>query len=354
MKFLRGRWLYIGLAALTLSLYARLFLAHHRAIVESGSVIAAAEREDAATSAARLKAMDLGVKDVLKAARRRPDLALWLMLFVAVGALIAVGGIVMSVRAMWTGRIRNLFSYPSRLPYVWPLGDALRLIALLALLAMLLPFVRFGLMLFDVTRFNDVHAWSLASMFVLYGLLLLLVWGFASLRGQRVRTVLGLITAHARAAIGEGLAGYVATFPWIFGLIGAIGAICQRFGINPGVEPIHELIFFEQRGLIVAWTVLLACVLGPIAEEIFFRGILYSALRQRCSRRTAMLISSALFSLVHTNLIGFIPIVVLGWLLADRYERTGSLLSPIAIHILHNSFLMAVALLLKQLVAVAT
>jgi len=67
-------------------------------------------------------------------------------------------------------------------------------------------------------------------------------------------------------------------------------------------------------------------------------------------QQPAMLLSGALFSLVHTNVIGFVPILVLGCFLADLYERTGSLGAPIAIHMLHNTFLLGIALTYRMAV----
>jgi membrane protease YdiL (CAAX protease family) len=66
-----------------------------------------------------------------------------------------------------------------------------------------------------------------------------------------------------------------------------------------------------------------------------------------------MLMSGAAFSCIHTNPVGFLPIMVLGCLLANLYERTGSLASPLAVHILHNSLLMSLALVLRQLLALS-
>ena len=106
----------------------------------------------------------------------------------------------------------------------------------------------------------------------------------------------------------------------------------------------------EDRAGVVALTALLACVVGPVVEEVLFRGVLFSAVRTQTSRLVAMLISGGLFSALHTNLIGFLPILVLGCLLADLYERTGSLLSCISVHIVHNTLLMSFALILKALV----
>ena len=103
--------------------------------------------------------------------------------------------------------------------------------------------------------------------------------------------------------------------------------------------------------MVLALTLVLACGIGPIAEECFFRGVVYAALRRRTSRIVAILASGAIFALIHTNPVGFLPIMVLGCVLAYLYERTGSLASPLAIHILHNTFLMAMAMIFRRLTA---
>ena len=109
------------------------------------------------------------------------------------------------------------------------------------------------------------------------------------------------------------------------------------------------LLFLEQRPLVLGLTLVLACLVGPIAEEIFFRGVLYAALRTRTSRFWAMAASGSLFAVVHTNPVGFLPILLLGCVLADLYERTGSLLASITVHIMHNTLLISLGLTVKQL-----
>ena len=99
----------------------------------------------------------------------------------------------------------------------------------------------------------------------------------------------------------------------------------------------------------VGLLVVLSCVIGPIAEELFFRGVLFAAARQHLSRGWAILASGAAFSLIHTNPVGFLPILVIGSLLAYLYERTGSLAAPIAVHMLHNTFLMSIGLIVRRL-----
>ena len=186
-------------------------------------------------------------------------------------------------------------------------------------------------------------------MFVMYGWLALLLWGFASAKGVRLSSSLGLSPGHAWPAIEQAFIGYLAVFPWIMAILWGIVAVCQQLGIQPPLEPIHELLFEERSPLVLGLTVALACILGPLTEEVLFRGLVFSALRRRVSRPAAMLISGSLFSAAHTNLVGFLPILLLGCFLADCYERSGSLWASIAVHMFHNTVLIGMALTVKAL-----
>jgi membrane protease YdiL (CAAX protease family) len=84
-----------------------------------------------------------------------------------------------------------------------------------------------------------------------------------------------------------------------------------------------------------AWILFLVCVLVPIGEEIFFRGFVYGTLR-RWGVATAVVLSALFFSAVHQQIVHFLPILVLGIVLALAYERTGSLLPAMVIHAVNN------------------
>lgn len=86
-----------------------------------------------------------------------------------------------------------------------------------------------------------------------------------------------------------------------------------------------------------------AVVIGPLLEEIVFRGLLQTLLLEvlgRESRWAAIVIASALFASVHLGattwhaLPGLMVLgIVLGWL----YERTGSLLPVYLVHAAFNA-----------------
>lgn len=81
-----------------------------------------------------------------------------------------------------------------------------------------------------------------------------------------------------------------------------------------------------------------AASIAPVAEELFFRGILQNALVNLTqSRGAAIALAAVAFGVVHASQPDTIAaLVFLGMLLGYAYERTGSLTVPIAIHAAFN------------------
>jgi hypothetical protein len=86
-------------------------------------------------------------------------------------------------------------------------------------------------------------------------------------------------------------------------------------------------------------------LLGPVAEELFFRGILYGFLR-RWGVIVAVFLSTLIFVLCHPIHQG-IPVTRLlgGVLFAVAYEISGSLIVPITIHVLGNLAIFTISLI---------
>jgi membrane protease YdiL (CAAX protease family) len=84
------------------------------------------------------------------------------------------------------------------------------------------------------------------------------------------------------------------------------------------------------------------CV-APFAEEFFFRGFFYRALRSRYSVLVAAAIDGLLFGVIHYDFSGadalliLPPLGALGFIFCLVYERTGSLYPVIALHALNNA-----------------
>jgi membrane protease YdiL (CAAX protease family) len=78
--------------------------------------------------------------------------------------------------------------------------------------------------------------------------------------------------------------------------------------------------------------------IAPFAEEFFFRGFFYGALRSRFSFVGAALIDGVVFGLVHapTGIEAVPPLIALGFAFCMAYEATGSIFPVIALHALNN------------------
>jgi uncharacterized protein len=94
-------------------------------------------------------------------------------------------------------------------------------------------------------------------------------------------------------------------------------------------------------GLIAAGF-MVVCV-APVAEEFFFRGFFYRALRSRYTVLAAAAIDGALFGIIHFDFSGadglliLPPLAALGFMFCLVYERTGSLFPVIALHAVNNA-----------------
>jgi membrane protease YdiL (CAAX protease family) len=109
------------------------------------------------------------------------------------------------------------------------------------------------------------------------------------------------------------------------------------------IEPFapQELITLFQSGgnpLAIGLLVLMAIGLAPVVEEIIFRGCLYRFLKSQTTLLPAQILSGCIFSIMHANLMSFVPLVIVGVLLARIYEKSGNLLVPIWFHACFNSF----------------
>lgn len=78
-------------------------------------------------------------------------------------------------------------------------------------------------------------------------------------------------------------------------------------------------------------------ILGPILEELLFRGAVTRALLQKYSPDKAIFLSAFVFGIFHLNPVQVIGAFFIGLLLAWVYYRSGSLVPCILIHIVNNS-----------------
>ncbi|MDQ4036063.1 MAG: CPBP family intramembrane metalloprotease [Chloroflexota bacterium] len=172
---------------------------------------------------------------------------------------------------------------------------------------------------------------------------LLLVSWFLVFRPGALATLPSLRGRDPGGAIGSGLRWGV--LAWLGATLVSAGVVwlLERFGFQPEPQAAEQAIALVDPWLVVVSIVILA----PIAEEVFFRGVVFNAWRREGGRRWAFIGSSILFAMIHISVVALVPIFVLGLALAWIYERTGNLLAPIAMHATVNGISVAFALLVR-------
>ena len=117
----------------------------------------------------------------------------------------------------------------------------------------------------------------------------------------------------------------------------------------PHVQPVVGLFLEEKNMQLLMYTSIFAAIAGPVIEELFFRGFMYNAMKKYAGVFWAMTITASLFAGLHAHMVGFMPILALGILLAYLYEKTGSLVSSVTVHVIHNVSMVTLVFLVKQL-----
>lgn len=155
---------------------------------------------------------------------------------------------------------------------------------------------------------------------------------------------LGLCERRPASRALLGLVGWVMIFPVLF----VVGLLMFILGPRVGVRPELQQVLRESLGLsplALASVLLSVAVVAPVTEELFFRGFFYATLRRSMGPLAAIVLSSAVFSLLHFHPTASASLFVIGFLLAYLYERTGSLVASIAAHATNNLYSLLVVYL---------
>lgn len=106
------------------------------------------------------------------------------------------------------------------------------------------------------------------------------------------------------------------------------------------VSKVRELgISYELINIVV-----LAVIISPVLEEIFFRRLMYRSLKKKFGVLLAVIITSFLFAVVHLNLYAFPVLFILSIILIIIYEKDNTIFSPMLLHSIFN-FVMIISIL---------
>lgn len=97
------------------------------------------------------------------------------------------------------------------------------------------------------------------------------------------------------------------------------------------------------------WQIFLSSgILGPILEELLFRGIIYHTIEKSWTKKQAFWITTSIFALCHSNIFNILYAFAMGTLFQFSYQKYQNIKVPIFLHILTNSIVYVVTSYLYQ------
>lgn len=168
---------------------------------------------------------------------------------------------------------------------------------------------------------------SIVSSNALFAVLILLLKKFKKISWHE----LGWNSMRLSKAIIQALKIWGIT--WIFYI--AYLLFLSGIGITPPENELSRLLESPTIFFLLL-NVFLIAVIAPIIEETLFRGMLLGGLKTYMGPWTAIIISAALFSALHLDLIGFFTRFVLGIGLGYLYLKYESLLPSVLLHAFNN------------------
>ncbi|MGD2079601.1 MAG: type II CAAX endopeptidase family protein [Nitrospirota bacterium] len=209
----------------------------------------------------------------------------------------------------------------------WPVRDILLGLGLLVVLALFqrLSFAGLGPQRAQLYQFAVVVL-SLSSL-ILYAL-------FQCKKGR-------LWPVFERTALRKLAKEFVVSSWYMFLILLVCGALLfiPALILKPGMgrpEALGDIGTASNSGVFIALLVT-AITVGPLAEELFFRGFLYNALKSRLSVAWAGGLQSLAFAAFHQyDLFNSLRIFLFGIAFVIIYERRKTLLAPVSAHVFVN------------------
>jgi membrane protease YdiL (CAAX protease family) len=114
----------------------------------------------------------------------------------------------------------------------------------------------------------------------------------------------------------------------------------------------HQAELFRARSTLHGVLLfVVAAGVGPLAEELFFRGALFTAQRRHATTLATVSTTSLLFTLFHPDPRAWVPILPLAFVIGMVRARTGSLFTALLVHTGFNATALAMTRTLPSAVA---
>ncbi len=231
----------------------------------------------------------------------------------------------------------------------WEIWDVAKIGILLIFIAYILSILH-SLFFYEIDISEEYRKFaSLFNASILHILSFFILIYFVKIKAKSELITLGLTFKHFLKNIFIGISRYAASIPILVGIFGFSIFISNLLRYSASPQPIFIFFITTKNVNFLIYSIIFVCIIAPIAEETFFRGFAYNAIKKKIGINWAIIISALIFSLLHMNLVGFLPIFFLGMLLAYLYQKTGSLIPSIVTHMLHNSIVVGLILIFREI-----
>lgn len=229
----------------------------------------------------------------------------------------------------------------------WGLWDVIKSAALYFLLLQAL-----GVLLVALAPADAAADFSLVAVFIGNLLITFFIFLLAARLDPGWKQSLGLVAGSLWRRVRDGLVGYVAFFPVLVGTALVAVLAAHLLHLEAEQNPLVPMVLGSDSLWFLGFLLIFGGLVGPVTEEVFFRGFFYPALRQKVGRVGAILINAFCFAALHGNLVQLAPLIGLGLILAVLRERTGSVVASTVLHCAHNTLVLCLLFTLKPVLLV--
>lgn len=180
----------------------------------------------------------------------------------------------------------------------------------------------------------------LFGIMISFGLLAILL-GVLRARGHSLIEFFGLRQYPLRKVVPASIGWLLLAYP-VVGL--SMAVVVLLMGEPPAPQQVLQVFLLTPDPMSRALLAFMAVFVAPVFEEIVFRGFLYPVFKRYAGAVLAAVMASILFSIVHVYLPAILAFFVLAICLTIAYERTGSIVVPIVMHMIFNAVTLIVAL----------
>ncbi len=156
---------------------------------------------------------------------------------------------------------------------------------------------------------------------------------FARMAGRVSPADFGLRPTRLRSAIGWAVLAWASFYIFTAAFVTLVGA-------SPSDDQLPKELGVDESTVAMLAVAFLVAVVAPVAEEFFFRGFFFTALKNWHGLWPAAILTGLVFGGIHgssADVAFLLPLAFFGFSLCLLYEKTGSLYPGIAVHCANNS-----------------